>query len=213
MRTDHLIELLAAALKPVSRNGLLRPFITAFAIGVAGSLGAMFLLASPPHDPLVGWTLFRLSMRVIFGVGVVAMGALLLQHFARPAAKPDCFQALASFPYGAATALVLLAYALAYRLTSGSIISHRELGECLVYVPLFSIVPFAAAIRVLGEQAPTDLRRAGAAAGLFACGLGITACAVPCAGEPFPHVALWHALAIQISAELGAGLGPRLLRW
>lgn len=213
MKTDRLIELLAADLKPIDRNRLMHALIFAVAIGLVGSFGVMFIFTVPPHDWLGGRPLLRLSMRLIFGLSVIATGGLLVDHLARPAVKPSSFLALTSFPVGAAIALVLLAYALTHQFVLGSIISHRELGECLVYVPLFSAVPFAAIIHALRKGAPTDLERAGVAAGLFACGLGIAACAVPCAGEPFPHVAVWHALAIQISAELGAKLGPHLLRW
>lgn len=84
---------------------------------------------------------------------------------------------------------------------------------CLICLPLFAIAPFAALVWALRKAAPTDLRRAGAGAGLVAAALGATACAFHCPGDSLPFIAIWYGLPILFWIFLGAILGPRLLRW
>jgi hypothetical protein len=61
--------------------------------------------------------------------------------------------------------------------------------------------------------APTRLRLAGAAAGLFSGAVGAVVYCFHCPELDAPFIAFWYLLGILIPAAAGALLGPRLLRW
>jgi len=86
-------------------------------------------------------------------------------------------------------------------------------ATCLLCIPLFAVVPFAALIWALGRGAPTNLRRAGAIAGLVAGALGATAYAFHCPDDSVPFVAIWYGTLVGVCGAIGAMIGPRLLRW
>jgi hypothetical protein len=65
----------------------------------------------------------------------------------------------------------------------------------------------------LRKGAPTDLKRAGAIAGLVAGALGATAYAFHCLDDSIPFIAVWYGAMVALCASIGAFLGPRLLRW
>ena len=76
--------------------------------------------------------------------------------------------------------------------------------ECLLSIPVIAIAPFAIIVWAVRQAMPTDLRRAGALAGLVA---------LHCADDSVPFVALWYGGTIALCTLAGWALGPRLLRW
>jgi hypothetical protein len=84
---------------------------------------------------------------------------------------------------------------------------------CLLCIPLFAVIPFAALIWALRQGAPTNLIRTGAIAGLVAGALGATAYAFNCADDSLPFIAIWYGGSIALCTFIGAKLGPKLLRW
>jgi hypothetical protein len=50
-------------------------------------------------------------------------------------------------------------------------------------------------------------------AGLVAGGISAMAYALHCANDSLPFVAFWYGGTIVFCTLVGAGLGPRLLRW
>ena len=85
--------------------------------------------------------------------------------------------------------------------------------ECLLSIPIIAIVPFAVTTFAVRRAAPTNLVRAGAAAGLVAGGISALAYALHCTGDSAPFVAVWYGGTIVLCTLAGAALGPRLLRW
>jgi len=88
-----------------------------------------------------------------------------------------------------------------------------EWTVCLYCIPLFAVPPFALLVWALRNAAPTNLPATGAIAGLVAGAIGAAVYALHCADDSLPFVALWYGLSIALCALVGAGLGPRLLRW
>ena len=212
MRTDELIDSLAANLQPVDRGRVSRRFRIGLAIGLAAALGEMFLFIGP-HQALDARGLAGFFLQCLFTLGLVATTVMFLLRAARPGTEVRGFLALASFPVGAIVAFVAVGLALAHHLISGARIVDKSAVACLFYIPLFATVPFATVVWALRTGAPTHLTRAGAAAGLAAGALSAAACALPCGNELFMAIALFHGLAIEICAGLGAKVGPRILRW
>ncbi len=63
------------------------------------------------------------------------------------------------------------------------------------------------------QMAPTQLRAAGAAAGLAAGAFAATVYCLHCPEVSAIFVLTWYSLGILLAASLGAVVGPRLLRW
>lgn len=213
MRTDQLIDFLAAELKPVDRRRSSRALIVALAVGSAAALGAMLIFFCTRYEPLDAENLVSLSIQLLCTLAIVAIAAAYLPQFACPNAKGRSFVALISIPFGAIVAFAAVVFAFSHRVLLDDMIFDKEGLACLFYIPFSAIVPFAAVVWALRTGAPTDLTRAGAAAGLVAGALSAAACSFPCAIEPYLSIALWHGLAIEICPKVGVKLGPRLLRW
>ena len=212
MRTDQLIDSLAANLKPVDHRRVARRLFTALAVGLAAVLGERFLFFGC-HEALDVSHLISFLTQLLLLLGIVATAAVFLLRSSYPGAEVHGLSALASFPIGAIVAFTAVGLALTHRFISvGTIIDNSSLA-CLFYIPLFSIVPFVTVIWALRAGAPIHLARTGAAAGLVAGALGASACALSCGNDMYVAVALSHGLALEIGAGLGAKLGPRLLRW
>jgi hypothetical protein len=84
---------------------------------------------------------------------------------------------------------------------------------CAVSIAIVAGPVFAAALLTMRGLAPTRLRAAGAAAGLFAGAAGATIYALHCPESEPPFLVVWYGLGIALPAALGALIGPRLLRW
>jgi hypothetical protein len=76
-----------------------------------------------------------------------------------------------------------------------------------------SLPALAAAFWAVRGLAPTRLRAAGFAAGLLAGSLGAFGYALSCPEVSPAFVAVWYTLGIGLTGAVGAGLGPRVLRW
>jgi hypothetical protein len=213
MRTDQLIQLLVADLKPVDRSSVSRALLIALAIGAAAALSIMFvvfgsvpnLLGRPHPDVFV--------TKLLFGAGVAATAATFLPKVARPRVDVRNSSALIYVPFVALVAAAVSALA-SVRVTEWSdMIIEEHSVTCLLTIPLLAIPPFVALVCALRFGAPTDQSFAGAIAGLVAGGLGATACALPCVDHWIPAIAIWYGVPIGVCAALGATLGHTLLRW
>ena len=97
MRTDQLIDSLAADLKPADRNRVSRRLRIALAIGLVAAVGEMFLFIGP-HQALDGRGLVGLFSQLLFTLGIVATTAVFLLRSAHPGTEVRGFPALTSFP-------------------------------------------------------------------------------------------------------------------
>jgi hypothetical protein len=76
-----------------------------------------------------------------------------------------------------------------------------------------SLPAFAGAVWALRGLAPTRLRLAGFAAGVFAGSLGAFGYSFACPEASAAFVAVWYSVGILLSGLLGAVMGPKLLDW
>lgn len=89
----------------------------------------------------------------------------------------------------------------------------HSIRQCLPRIVLVALPVFAGSLMVLRAMAPTRLRLAGAAAGLFAGAAGAAVYSLSCTESSLTFLAVWYQLAMLAVAALGALAGPRLLRW
>lgn len=213
MRTDDLAELLArnADLERVSRPSrwwsgavvgaaLATLLLMLVSLGLQPNLDRM--LVSPAWWGKAG-----------FGLAVAAAGLLSIVSLARPSGGRPWMIVLALSPL-----LVLWGFAVVQLLTAApaareALLLGRTWRECSLRVGGLSIPAFIAAILVLRQMAPTRLRAAGAAAGLFAGGIGAAVYALHCPEIEPAFVAVWYVLGVLIPVTIGVVAGRRLLSW
>lgn len=212
MRTDDLTDMLARNAAAEPRGQPARWWGAAVAgasivsvVAMMGWLGVQPRLAQILDSPQWwGKAGFGLAMAVIGLAAVVrlgrpgqgrlslvwALGPLLLMWAV-------AFGQLAAAPEAARISLVL---------------GHTWQG-CPMRVATLSVPGFLAAFWVLRRMAPTRPVLAGAAAGLFAGGVGATVYAFHCPELAPAFVGVWYVLGMAIPTALGAAIGPRALRW
>ena len=213
MRTDQLIESLAAELKPIDRTRISRALLSALMIGAIAVLFFMFAvfgsipnLVERPHPDVF-------LTKLLFGIGVATTAAIFLPKLARPRAHAQNLPALIFVPFVAIVAAAVSTLASVPVTAWSDMVFEEHSVRCLFAIPLLAILPFTALVSALRLGAPTDLSFAGAIAGLVAGGLGAATCALPCVDLWIPAIAIWYGVPIGVCAIVGAKLGPWLLRW
>ena len=213
LRTDDLINMLAAAQRPQPASA---PWATV-AAGLAAGLAAALLLMSATLgvrpdlvDSLGNPTVwFKLG----FSALVLLAGGMAARQLSLPGRNWNRagFVLLVVFIIVAAWALVDLAGRPPAE-WAPCIVGQGWL-TCLVAIPLLSLPTIVVMGAAMRRMAPTRLQLAGTLLGLAAGGAAAFAFALACQDDTVPFVAVWYGLALGMSALLGRLLGPRLLRW
>jgi len=85
--------------------------------------------------------------------------------------------------------------------------------ECLVFVPLFSLLPLAAMIYILQQGAVMRPNLAALAASMAATGIGASVYELHCTDDSPLFMALWYVMGLLIMVGIGQALAARFLRW
>lgn len=213
MRTEELIDILSTNVEPVDRKTISRSIVVAVGLGAVAAgvtVVAGFGLRADIADPE---TALWLCVKLIFTLGIVTLASVYLGRLARPGGERKTSLLVVALPFVGVMGLAVAALTSAPRSHWHHVVLGEQWIECLVSIPVIAIVPFALAIWAVRRAMPTDLRRAGALAGLMAGGLSATGYALHCMDDSVPFVALWYGATIAVCAGAGALLGPRLLRW
>jgi hypothetical protein len=213
MRTDDLIVILSTNVEPVDRRKLVRTFGAALAVGGSAAIVVVLLGLGVRTDLNDVEALISLLLKAIFTIVVLGLASTYLIRFARPGGERRAPLTLLALPFLAIILLAAISLASAPQSHWNSMIVGDQWLECLLSIPVIAIVPFAAMIWAVRQAMPTDLRRAGALAGLVAGALSATGYALHCVDDSVPFIALWYGGTIALCTLAGAVLGPRLLRW
>ncbi len=212
MKTDDLIAALAADLparEPPTRRLLL-------GWGAAAFVAAVFVLLATlgvRKDVAAALETVRFPFKFVVTVALAAAAFPLVLSLARPVSAGRRALLPLLLPAGVIAAGCILEL-VALPPEAWSAAARGVYGRyCLVCVPLLSLLPLAAGLVVLKRAAPASPTLAGAAAGLFAAGLGATVYAAHCTDDSPLFLALWYGTATAIVTALGALAGRRWLRW
>ncbi|MGD9944873.1 MAG: NrsF family protein [Burkholderiaceae bacterium] len=211
MNTDSLIDLLARGAGPAPRHVALRRLAPAAAAGaVLSALLAIALQGAIPaslYGTLVPW------MKLAYAGTLALAAGWLTAKLARPAAR------LARPVWTTAGVVAVMALAGAASLLASepearlpALFGHSW-QSCPWNVLGLSLPTLALTLALLRGLAPTRLRAAGFAAGLFAGAVGALGYTLSCPESSPAFVAVWYTLGIASCAAVGAWLGPRVLRW
>lgn len=212
MKTDDLIAALAAdnatREAPVGR-ALARDVLLGFLVSatffflVLGLRASFFASLDQP----------RFLFKFLLTGTMAATGLTLAWRLSRPVSSPD----LAARALWIAPALLALACGVEFATAPRAEWAARMVGAhpwaCVTLVPLMALAPLAGLFLALKNAAPSDPRRAGAAAALGAAGLSAFLYAANCPDDSPFYLAVWYMLATLITMALGWFGGGRWLRW
>jgi len=213
VKTDQLIDLLSTNVEPVKSGHLKKTLAFALLIGGVAAFCVMLTTvgmrsqASDKLDPSY------LVLKLVFTISLVALGAMLLTRLMRPSQSGPKQSTLVILPFLMIAGAGMIALIFGEPMAWGRMLFGMHWVTCLLCIPLFAVLPFAALIWALRQGAPTNLTQAGAIAGLVAGALGATAYAFHCPDDSVPYIAIWYGTLVGLCGLIGAILGPRLLRW
>lgn len=212
MKTENLIAAIVAD-NDAQATPMARTFVRDLGLGFIVS--ALFFFAffglrrtffASLDDP-------RFLFKFVFTTTMAASGLVLAWRLARPGADPG----LARRAVLLAPALVLAACLVEMASVPADQWASRLIGHnavhCLTLIPVMALAPLAGLFLALKHGAPSDPRRAGAAAAFAASGLAATLYAMNCPDDSPFFVAVWYLIATSIVVVLGWFAGGRLLRW
>lgn len=213
MTHQALIQALCDDLTPVQTTSVEHHLGRGVAMGGAASLSILLLSlgVQPGLDTLAG--LAPLAMKLTSMLVVAGLALREVRALARPGGRAESLLA----PLGL-VALVLTAIALGQLSAvpmenSAALVQGGSWQTCSLYIAALSLPLIVGIGWVLREQAPVDLRRAGAVAGLAGGSLAAAIYALACSEHSAAFVLLWYSLGIGAATAIGALLGPRFLRW
>lgn len=213
MNTEQLIQSLSAKVPAVPRRALSKRI----AFGILG--GAIITLAlvlsilgirPDLHDAMLG---FSFWMKWIYTASLGVGSVLAVARLARPTPTSLRWMWLLAIP------VLLLAGIGIGELASTPPADWLAmwLGQSWMVCPWIVLVLatpiFIGLLWSFRRLAPTQLRAAGAAAGLAAGAWAATIYCVHCPETSAIFVLTWYSLGILLAAGVGALVGPRLLRW
>jgi hypothetical protein len=185
----------------------------ALAIGGVAAFCLMFATVGLRPDVPGGAHLSFIAVKLPFTLSLIGVGAALLIRSMHPGRDARKAIAFIPVPFVAIVLTGLIALALGGPAGWGRMVLGSGWAGCLACTPLFALIPFAALIWALRRAAPTNLKRAGAIAGVVAGALGAAVYAFHCPDDSVPFIAILYGAPIALFAFIGAKLGPRLLRW
>ena len=213
MKTDDLINMLSTNIEAVDHRLVSRIIAGAVAVGAIVALATALIMLGGRADGLSAVALDFTIAKLAFAVAVTALAFFNLIRSARPTGGRRGSMALVALPFVGIVGLAAISLAYAPAVHWQVMFMGDEWLECLLSIPIIAIVPFVLVVWAVRQAAPTDLRRAGALAGLVAGGLSAAGYALHCTADSLPFVAIWYSGTIMLCTLAGAVLGPRLLRW
>lgn len=213
MKTEELISLLSRDPGFVDPRAPARWLTGAALVGVAAALPLMLLHLG--INPALGDDARTLMFwfKLAFVVAVAITSGRLVARLARPGVVTRRAQEVVALPVLALWALAALVLFTATPTERMALLLGSSWRTCPFNIVLLSLLPFALLLVAGRSLAPTRLRLAGSAIGLFAGALGTLVYLLHCPELEAPFLAVWYVLGMAIPAAAGAIIGPRALRW
>ncbi|MFZ4759271.1 MAG: NrsF family protein [Burkholderiaceae bacterium] len=215
MKTDDLIDLLARDTVAVRPAAIGARFGVGLAVSAPIAAAVMLYGLGFGLRPDLGASLMTPSdwPKYLMVTTLLAAGWFACARLARPGAPLRGVRTAVLAPIAALVALAAAMLANAAPDERMVMVMGSTWRTCAVSIAIVAAPVFAAAVLTMRGLAPTRLRAAGAAAGLFAGAAGASIYALHCPESEAPFLVVWYGLGIALPAVLGALVGPRLLRW
>jgi hypothetical protein len=213
MKTDQLIDMLSTNVEPVQQGRLKKTLVCVLVVGGAAAFCLMLTTVGFRTGVTNGFLPGYLTLKLLFTLSLIGVGAALLERLMRPGEDGRKLFGFVFLPFFIVICAGVASLVFGQPMAWGRMIFGMQWATCLLCIPLFAVVPFAALIWALRKGAPTNLTRTGAIAGLVAGALGATAYAFHCPDDSVPFIAIWYGTLVGLCGAIGAMIGPRLLRW
>jgi hypothetical protein len=214
MKTDELITMLARHHEPVKP---LRPTPRLTGVLLVGlALSAVLAAVLIRHFSISLYQLPLWWLKFAYAAALGVAGLWAATRLSRPALRAVGARRLAWLLIAGLALLALFDPTLPESSSSAERMAAwmgHSWRACPVSIVALSLPVLALALWVLRQMAPTDLRRAGASAGLLAGGVAAAGYAVACNELSPAFVVTWYTLGVAAVTALGALLGPWVLRW
>ena len=213
MRTNELIDILAAE-TPAAPAGLpVRRIGTAVGFGALAALAMLMVWLGPRPDLHIAMRGVFFWVKLAYAASFTLSGAALVDRYGRPGGQGRWRWALVFAPVA-----VLALIALMSSLGQTPARVHADwMGHswnvCPWRILALAAPSFLAALWAFRRLAPTRLGLAGFAAGLLAGGVSAAVYCLACDEHSALFVVTWYTAGVFACGAIGALLGPRLLRW
>lgn len=213
MNQAALIQALCEDLTPVAPVPSVQVIARGALIGGGAALLALLTIwgVQPGIDHGRALAAFLFKAGTMITVAAIALRALAA--LARPGSSPIALLPGLGAVLAALTIVALGQMLVAHQAGAESMLFGQSWQSCPWRIAALSVPLLAGILGVLRQQAPIDLQRAGATAGLLSGSMAAAIYALACTEQSAAFVLCWYGLGIGISTLAGMLAGPRLLRW
>jgi hypothetical protein len=213
MRTEDLIERLAADLKPIPRGALHKRVLKAVSIGTLITFAIVALVYGLREDFVLALERLDFWRKLAFTLSVALLGFAAVVQTSRPAAKVTARALWLLAPFALIACLALIELAPLPPAQRRAAWLGQTAMSCPWSILLLSTPVLIALLLCMRRLAPSRPTIAGFAAGIASGGFAATMYGLHCPEWAASFVATWYALGILASGMLGAVAGSRVLRW
>ncbi len=213
VRTDDLIDQLAADPRAISAGTVPRRFAGVAAAGALAALVLVLAWLGTRHDLAQALTGRMFWMKATYTALLGVAGFWALERLARPEGVPK-----KALLFGAVVLALFVGLGFGQWLAADP--EHRRLmmrghssAVCTRNILMLALPGLAATLLVLRGMAPTRPALTGFAAGAFAGGVAATVYGLACAENTMVFVGTWYTLGVLGTGLLGAAVGKWALRW
>lgn len=211
--TEDYIAQLAADLRPIPAHTMSRRLGVGLATGVLAALIGLTVTLGLRPDLLSAAATTAFWLKWAFTLSLTWATFAIVRRLGRPGGQIGWAWVGLALPVG----LVLVAAFAELAATPPTLRTAVWLGQtsvrCPIAIAALAAPVFMSLIWVFQSFAPTRLRLAGFAAGLLAGTAGASVYALSCPETSVAFLATWYVLGLLFAGALGAGLGPRVMKW
>lgn len=214
MKTQQLVELMAASGSGIDRKAITRRQAGALALGVALAFALMAATMGPRPDLAQAAALPMFWVKLLFPASMALAALAAAWRLGHPGMTLNRATAIGlGLPLLAVWGMALAVLQQAPAAERASLLLGATWSECVFNIAWISAPVFVAAFWAARRLAPTRPRLAGAACGAFAGAAAAMVYALHCNEMQAPFLATWYVLGMLIPVAAGALAGPRWLRW
>jgi hypothetical protein len=213
MKTDTLIDLLAADAAPVDPRGPARRVHAAVALGLGAAVLWILGAYGARPDLAAVWTSGPFLLKAGFTAAVAVTAAVAAWRSGHPGWDLGAWRWAWAAPVLLVWALALGALAQAGAGERAALVLGSTWRTCALNVALAALPAWLALGWALRTMAPTRPALTGALAGWAAGGVGALAYSLHCPEVQTPFLGVWYVAGMALPAAAGAWAGPRWLRW
>ena len=213
MNQAALIQALCDDLTPVTPMPAAHRLVQGAVMGAGASLFALLAwIGVQPGladgDGLAALLLKAGTLAVVAALAMRTLAALAQPGSPQVALLPGLAKVVAALGFVALGQMLV-----AHESGAGEVLFGSSWQSCPWRIAALSLPLLGGLFWALRQQAPVNLRRTGAIAGLCAGSIGAAIYALACTEMSAAFMLVWYGLGIGIATLAGMLAGPRLLRW